>query len=168
MELLQRYVLEERDEIMDNDIRLTAIGLVDHLPIFVRKPLFDLIEESSKNKHMWLCLALSYGSREDIVSAVKTLINEVQAGELRGKDIDEEAIRSRLSTSMLPPLDLVIRSSGEQRLSNFLLWEAAYAEFLFSETMWPDFRKEHLQEALATYQSRERRFGRTSAQIATP
>ena len=165
MELLYRYVLEERDEIMDNGIRLAAVGDLERLPRFVRQALTALMNVSAQNKGMVLCLALSYGGREDITLAVRRLAEEVAAGKLKPEDVDEAAVDERLSTAGMPPVDLLLRTSGEQRISNFLLWQIAYAELLFTETMWPDFRKPDLLAALAQYQARERRFGRTSEQL---
>ena len=165
MELLLRYVLEERAEIMGNDIRLTAIGALQRLPDFVRVPLQALIDASAKQEGMTLCLALSYGAREDIVSAARGLAAEVLEKKLRFEDIDEDRLAMRLSSSALPPLDLLIRTSGELRVSNFLLWELAYAELYFSEAMWPDFRRPDLNNAITAYRTRERRFGRTSDQL---
>jgi len=164
MELLCRYVLEERGEIMDNEIRLTAAGMVERLPSFVRQPLDRLIEDSAANDKMDLCLALSYGSREDIVCAAQRLAREVQAGRISPEQIDEPALESALATAGLPPVDLLIRTSGELRLSNFLLWEVAYAELLFTPVSWPDFRRDQLFAALAAFQQRERRFGRLPSQ----
>jgi undecaprenyl diphosphate synthase len=165
MELLRDYVLEERAEIMDNDIRLVTIGDTTRLPDFVRDPLEALIADSADNRHMTLCLALSYGGRESIVSAARRLADAVKAGEIEPKDITARTFAAELSTRILPELDLVIRTSGEHRISNFLLWEAAYAEFWFTETLWPDFTRETLYEALESYQKRERRFGMTSEQM---
>ncbi len=164
MELLYKYILEEHDEIMENSIRLTAIGELERLPQFVREPLFALIEESKGNTGMILCLALSYGGREDLLACMKQLGEEVRSGRLDPEDLNEVVLEARLSTSLLPPLDLLIRTSGEYRLSNFLLWQAAYAELYFTPTMWPDFRKEQLLEAIGSFQGRERRFGLTTDQ----
>jgi undecaprenyl diphosphate synthase len=165
MELLYRYVLEERAEIMDNQIRLTAIGALDRLPSFVRQPLFELCAESKQNRGMTLCLALSYGGREDIVNAARALAEEIRGGRIDPDEINEVVLESRLSTAELPPLDLLIRTSGEYRISNFLLWQAAYAELYFTPRMWPEFRRPHLLEAIEAFRGRERRFGRTSAQL---
>jgi undecaprenyl diphosphate synthase len=168
MELLYKYILEEHDEIMHNEIRLVAIGALDRLPNLVRKPLFDLVEESKQNRGMVLCLALSYGGREDILGAARRLAEEVRAGRIDPDEINEVTFEARLATALLPPLDLLIRTSGEFRLSNFLLWQTAYAELCFTDVMWPDFRREHLLEAIASYRQRERRFGLTTEQIAKP
>jgi len=165
MALLRDYLVDERPEILDNDIRLTTIGNVDRLPDFVREPLFALKADSANNTGMTLCLALSYGGRETIVDAARNLVTRVLAGEIREQDVNELSFGEALCTNALPPLDLVIRTSGEQRLSNFLLWEAAYAELYFTDTMWPDFKRADLMDAIATYQGRERRFGLTSEQV---
>jgi undecaprenyl diphosphate synthase len=165
MQLLRDYVVDEREEIMDNDIRLTAIGEVDRLPPFVKEPLDALVLESAGNRAMTLCLALSYGGRESIVSAARALCEAVAAGKLAPEAITEERFSASLQTGGQPQLDLLIRTSGEERLSNFLLWEAAYAELYFTDTYWPAFGKAELYEALDSFRGRERRFGRTREQI---
>jgi undecaprenyl diphosphate synthase len=165
MQLLRDYVIDERDEIMENDIRLVAIGDVDRLPDFVKAPLDSLMAESAGNRAMTLCLALSYGGRESLVAAAQKLAAEVARGVLEPQDITEDHISGALQTHGLPRLDLLVRTSGEERLSNFLLWESAYAELYFTETYWPDFGKEELYRALESYRGRERRFGRTREQI---
>jgi undecaprenyl diphosphate synthase len=165
MQLLRDYVIDERDEIMENDIRLIAIGDIDRLPEFVKGPLDALVAESAGNRGMTLCLALSYGGRESLVAAAQKLAGDVARGELAASDITEEHISGALQTNGLPRLDLLVRTSGEERLSNFLLWEAAYAELYFTDTYWPDFGKEELYSALESYRGRERRFGRTREQI---
>jgi undecaprenyl diphosphate synthase len=165
MALLRDYLVDERQEILSNEIRLVTIGNVDRLPDFVREPLDALKADSANNKSMTLCLALSYGGRESIVDAARTIVQRVTAGEIRLQDVNELSFAESLSTHGLPALDLVIRTSGEQRLSNFLLWEVAYAELYFTDTLWPDFKRPELMEALASYQGRERRFGLTSEQV---
>jgi undecaprenyl diphosphate synthase len=165
MQLLRDYVIEERDEIMDNDIRLIAIGDVDRLPGFVKDPLDGLIRDSAENQSMTLCLALSYGGRESIVAAARALCEDVVNGKAGLDQINEERFAAALQTGGLPQLDLLVRTSGEERLSNFLLWEAAYAELYFTDTFWPAFGKPELYEALESYRGRERRFGRTREQI---
>jgi undecaprenyl diphosphate synthase len=165
MQLLREYVIEERDEIMDNGIRLIAIGDVDRLPDFVKEPLEALMRDSAGNRHMTLCLALSYGGRESIVSTTRALCELVACGALKPEEITEDRISSALQTGGLPQLDLLVRTSGEERLSNFLLWESAYAELYFTETFWPDFGKNELYQALESYRRRERRFGQTREQI---
>jgi undecaprenyl diphosphate synthase len=165
MALLRDYLVDERAEILDNGIRLTTIGNIDRLPDFVREPLFELKDASANNTGMTLCLALSYGGREAIVDATRKVVEQVQAGEIRTQDVNELSFAEALCTRTLPPLDLVVRTSGEQRLSNFLLWEAAYAELYFTDTMWPDFKRADLMDAIAAFQGRERRFGLTSDQV---
>ena len=165
MSLLQRYVLEERQEILENGIRLRAIGQVDRLPIFVRTPLKALVRESRDNSGMTLNLALSYGGRAEIVDAVRSLAEDVKRGRLRSSNIDEETISARLYTAGLPDPDLLIRTSGELRLSNFLLWQIAYAEIYVTDVAWPDFRSAELDAAFASFGARERRFGKTGAQL---
>ena len=165
MELLRDYVLGERAEIMDNGIRLTTIGDRSRLPGFVLEPLEALVTDSADNDGMTLCLALSYGGRESIVAAARSLAEAVKAGELDPADIDILSFGQEMQTRMLPELDLVIRTSGEQRISNFLLWEAAYAELYFTDTLWPDFSRAELYTALDSYQKRERRYGLTPDQV---
>jgi undecaprenyl diphosphate synthase len=165
MELLRDYLISERSEIMENEIRLNAIGDVDKLPPLVREPLDALMADSAGNRAMVLTLALSYGGRESIAAAARRLAELVAAGELDPASVDSDRFNSMLPTCTLPPLDLVIRTSGELRISNFLLWEAAYAELYFSSALWPDFRRGDLYAALEAYAGRERRFGLTGAQI---
>ncbi len=160
MRLLADYLERERSEILDNDIRLSAVGRVHRLPSLVRQPLEALIRDSARNEGMTLCLALSYGGREEIVDAARGLVQAAMEGRLAPDEVDEESLEQFLWTAHLPPVDLIIRTSGELRLSNFLLWHAAYAELYFTETLWPDFGEEHLLEALKAFASRQRRFGR--------
>lgn len=165
MQLLNRYLLEERAEILDNDIRLITVGDTERLPSYVRDPMRELIAASAANRRMTLCLALSYGGREMITEAARRIARAVQAGALRPDDIDPRVFESHLDSSRtLPPLDLLIRTSGERRISNFFLWEVAYAELYFSEVLWPDFAREHLLEAFNDYSGRERRFGLVPAE----
>jgi undecaprenyl diphosphate synthase len=165
MELLREYVVEERPELMDNDIRLRAIGDIDRLPAAVRDPLTALIADSAANQSMTLTLALSYGGRESIVAAVRHALRACAAGQLDPRDLDADRFTALLPTGDLPPLDLLIRTSGERRVSNFMLWELAYAELYFTDTLWPDFRRQHLYRALEDYAERERRFGLTGDQL---
>ena len=160
MDILREFLISERSEIMDNGIRLNALGELDRLPNFVRNPLDALMAESSHHTEMVLSLALSYGGREEILRACRALLKQKADPEaLEAKDFERE-----LFTCGLPELDLIIRTSGEIRISNFLLWQAAYAELFFTDTYWPDFREQAFLEALLAYQSRERRFGLTGAQ----
>lgn len=165
MALLRRYLIEERGEILDNDIRLVTVGETHRLPSSVREPMMELIAASANNSKMVLCLALSYGGREMITDAVRAIARAVAAGTVDPAAIDPRMIESYLESSrILPPLDLLIRTSGERRISNFFLWEAAYAELFFTETLWPEFGRAQLLEALADFSRRERRFGLTSDQ----
>ncbi len=165
MELLREYLIKEREEILENQIRLNAIGEIDKLPAYVRDPLEALRAASAKNEGMVLTLALSYGSREEILRVASALMTKARAGALDPARLKEADFEAELWTSGLPPLDLIIRTSGEIRISNFLLWQAAYAELMFSEVLWPDFRSEAFVACLFEFQQRERRFGKTSGQL---
>lgn len=165
MQLLHRYVREERQELLDQQIRLNVIGQVNRLPIFVRRPLKKLCTDTVRNPKMTLTLALSYGSRTEIVDAVRDLARRVADKKLRPEQIDESLFSDSLQTAGLPDPDLLIRTSGERRLSNFLLWQLAYAELYITDLAWPEFRRPQLDEALADFAQRERRFGRTTAQL---
>jgi undecaprenyl diphosphate synthase len=166
MTLLREFLIDERSEILDNDIRLEAVGDVEKLPPMVRDPLDELRAASANNAKMTLVLALSYGGRESIARAVRAAAKDVANGTLRPEDLDVDRFNAYLPTAMLPPVDLLIRTSGEQRISNFMLWEIAYAELVFVEVLWPEFRRTHLHACLEAYAKRERRFGLTSAQLA--
>jgi len=165
MDLLRDYLHRERPEIMENGIRLHAIGELDRLPPRVRDPLEELRRDSARNSDMVLTLALSYGGREEIIAMARRVAADARAGSLRLDSVDAEAVEERLWTAGLPPLELVVRTSGEIRVSNFLLWQLAYAEIHFTETLWPDFGEEALLVAVDDFQRRERRFGKTSQQI---
>ncbi len=165
MDLLREYLESERAEILENGIRLNAIGEVEKLPRFVKEPLDRLRADSAHNKGMVLTLALSYGGREEMVNAARRFAEAVSKGEMTPAQLDTKGFESYLWTHDLPPLDLVVRTSGEQRISNFLLWQMAYAELCFSDVLWPDFRTEAFLRCLAQFQHRERRFGLTSAQL---
>ena len=165
MDLLRDYLHRERPEIMENGIRLHAIGELDRLPPGVRDPLEELRRDSARNSDMVLTLALSYGGREEIIAMARRVAADARAGSLRLDSVDAEAVEERLWTAGLPPLELVVRTSGEIRVSNFLLWQLAYAEIQFTETLWPDFGEEALLVAVDDFQRRERRFGKTSQQI---
>ncbi len=168
MELLRDYLLKEREEILGNQIKLNAIGELDRLPAYVRDPLEELRAASAKNEGLILTLALSYGSREELIRAMAALMRKAKDGLIDPARLKEADVERELWTDGLPALDLVIRTSGEIRISNFLLWQAAYAELMFSEKLWPDFRSEAFVECLFEYQQRERRFGKTSAQLQAP
>ena len=159
MALLSDYITSERRTILDNNIRLTAIGALDELPDKPRKALFDLMEVSSSNTGMTLCLALSYGGKEEIVAAAKSIAKKVASGELNPDSINSEIFDSHLWSSNLGPVDLLVRTSGEIRVSNFLLWSAAYAEFFFCKKMWPDFMEADIDAAIQAFSNRDRRFG---------
>ncbi|MEQ3662219.1 MAG: polyprenyl diphosphate synthase, partial [Flavobacterium sp.] len=149
-----------------NNIKLNAIGNLTNLPTKVQKELNEVISKTSSNNRMTLTLALSYGSREEIIQAVKKISEKVKNNIISNEAIDESIINQHLYTQDLPDVDLVIRTSGEHRISNFLLWQIAYAEFYFTDVLWPDFSEENLYEAIVSYQNRERRFGKTSEQIS--
>jgi undecaprenyl diphosphate synthase len=166
MRLLRRFVLEERAELAARGIRLTTIGDDARLPAFVRGPLAALVEATRANRGMTLCLALSYGGRESIVRAAQRLARAAAAGRLRPEAITEDQVAGALDTRALPPPDLIIRTSGEQRLSNFFLWEAAYAELYFTDVMWPEFGRDDLLAALDVFSRRQRRFGRLATSVA--
>jgi len=159
MRFLHQTLMEEREELKKNNVRLGVIGRVADLPKSVRKALNESIDYLKQGEGLLLNLALSYGGRAEIVDAVKKIVSDVTA-ETKPADIDEGFIEKRLYTSGLPDPDLLIRTSGEMRISNFLLWQLAYAEMWVTDTLWPDFRKKHLFEAVRDYQKRERRFGR--------
>ncbi|WP_336065669.1 isoprenyl transferase [Mesoflavibacter sp. CH_XMU1404-2] len=166
MKLLVSSLKKEINTLLDNNIKLNAIGNLSLLPKKVYKELHEVIELTSKNTHMNLTLALSYGSREELVTAVKEISNKVKNNIISEESIDQSVINKHLYTHNLPDVDLLIRTSGEQRISNFLLWQIAYAELYFTPVLWPDFTEQHLSEAIIEYQKRERRFGKTSEQIS--
>ena len=166
MTLLVETIRKESATLMDNNIRLKAIGNISQLPNKCRRELQEAIELTQENERMTLTLALSYGSRADIVNAARELARQVEAGLLSPDQIDEETFTQTLSTHEMPDPELLIRTSGESRISNFLLWEIAYAEFFFTPKFWPDFRREDLFEAIHNFQQRERRFGKISEQIS--
>lgn len=165
MMLLARHLRKERRTLMKNNIRFSVIGDLEKLPAPVMCEVRKTIEETRKNTGMSLTFALSYGSRQEITCAVRKLAEEVKAGLLQPADITEEMISSHLQSSFMPDPDLIIRTSGEYRLSNFLLWQAAYSELYITQTLWPDFSKDELMLAFRQFESRERRFGRTTAQL---
>jgi undecaprenyl diphosphate synthase len=160
MALLAQYVKSERRTLIDNGIRLTAIGDIDALPDAPRKALLDLIEETSVQTGMTLCLALSYGGQDEIANAARALARRVARGELDPAEIDVDTFGQALWSAELGPVDLMIRTSGELRISNFLLWSLAYAELYFTELMWPEFDEATLDKALAAFADRERRYGK--------
>lgn len=165
MELLISSLKKELSTMMDNNIKMTAIGRIEELPASVQKELNEVIKKTENNNRMNLILALSYGAREELVTATKKIAGLVQDGKLEIEAINEGIIQENLYTANIPDVDLVIRTSGEKRISNFLLWQIAFAELYFTKILWPDFRKDDLYEALINYQNRERRFGKISEQL---
>lgn len=165
MRLLVETINKEVKTLNDNDIRLKAIGDLSKLPKRTRNALLAGIEETKNNSRMDLILALNYSGRWDIINAVQKIAQQVEKEHLKPEHINDQLFKSFLSTHDFPDPELMIRTSGETRLSNFLLWELSYAEFHFLPIFWPDFRKQHLYEAILNYQDRERRFGKTSEQV---
>jgi len=165
MKLLINSLKKEISTLQENNIRLNAIGNLNALPKKAYNELIDVIEKTKSNTRMTLTLALSYGSREEITKTIKEISLKVKNNLISPSDIDESLINKHLYTQSLPDVDLLIRTSGEQRISNFLLWQIAYSELYFTDTLWPDYTKEHLFEAIINYQNRERRFGKTSEQL---
>jgi undecaprenyl diphosphate synthase len=161
MGLLNRYLKSELKEMLDNGIRLAYIGQTEKLPPEVQRTLWQTIEKTEHNTEMTLTLALSYGGRQEIVRALKKMLSDIEKGTLQVNRITEERLSQYLYTAGTPDPDLLIRTSGEYRISNFLLWQLAYTEIFITPTLWPDFRKERYLEALLDYQKRERRFGTT-------
>lgn len=166
MKLLISSLKKEINTLQKNNIKLNAIGNLKALPSQVYKELTDVIEITKNNKRFTLTLALSYGSRDELINTVKQISVKVKNNIISPELIDESVINEHLYTQNLPDVDLLIRTSGEQRISNFLLWQIAYAEFYFTKVFWPDFTKEYLYEAIVNYQKRERRFGKTSEQLS--
>ncbi len=165
MRLLLNSLRDRVNELNDNDIRLTTIGNIEALPVAVRKQLEFDIERTKNNKKMVLNLALSYSGRWELLEAIKQITDSAVQGKIKSEDIDEKIVSSFLTTKDIPDPDLVIRTSGEFRVSNFLLWQIAYSEFIITETLWPDFSKFDLYDAIKIFQKRERRFGKVSEQI---
>ncbi|MDA3953086.1 MAG: isoprenyl transferase [Bacteroidales bacterium] len=165
MSLLIAAINSETDTLIKNNVRLLTIGNIDGLPKNVSENLNELINETSKNTGLSLVLALNYSARWEIVNAVKEIIKENNSKSIDINSIDNEFFEGYLNTKNIPDPDLLIRTSGEYRISNFLIWQIAYSELYFTETLWPDFRKEHLYEAIIDYQKRERRFGKISEQL---
>ena len=165
MKLLLNSLKSEFEKLLKNRIKLNVIGNMDQLPMSVQKELDYVIKQTENNSEMTLTLALSYGGREEIERAIKQLAVKVKNNIISPEKIDQSIINEHLYTRDLPDVDLLIRTSGEKRISNFLLWQIAYAELYFSKVLWPDFRKKHLHKAIINYQKRERRFGKTSEQL---
>ncbi len=165
MSLLVKTIKSEVLGLNDNNIRLLAIGNINDLPHDVQEELNEAIQETSKNTGLSLVIALSYSSRWEIQNAIQNIVIDAKKGILSEQDINDDLISEYLTTKNIPNPELLIRTSGEYRISNFLLWQIAYSELYFTEKYWPDFRKEELFEAIIDYQKRERRFGKTSEQI---
>ena len=165
MELLVDTIRKEVETLNKNNIKLHVIGDIDTLPAYAKNELQEALAETSQNNKFNLILALSYSSRWELVKAVKNIALDVKQGKLLPEDISQDTLQSYLSTSEFPDPELMIRTSGEYRISNFLLYQLAYAELYFTSTRWPDFRKEHLYEAIIDFQNRRRRFGKTDEQL---
>ena len=165
MNILVRSLEKELKTLQDNNIKLNTIGNLEKLPKSAQNKLLEVIDKTKNNTRMTLTLALSYGSREEIVNAVRNISNKVKNNIISIDSIDDSIINEHLYTQNLPEVDLLIRTSGEHRISNFLLWQIAYAELYFTDVLWPDFKEQDLYEAIISYQKRERRFGKTSEQI---
>ena len=157
--LLRSFLVRERREIMDNDIRFAAVGRLDGLPAFVRRELDETVRQSARNRGLVLCLALNYGGRTEIVDAARALAEKVRRGEMAPADIDEATLARHLYAPGAPDPDLLVRTAGEMRVSNFLLWQISYAEFHVTPACWPDFREADLHAALRDFAGRERKFG---------
>lgn len=168
MELLGSFLQSELDTMLRQHIRLNVIGEIRRLPQKVRHVLETTIARTADNREMVLTLALSYGGRDEMLRAARSLAEKVQSGRLSAKEIDEEAFAAELDTAGLPDPDLLIRTSGEMRISNFLLWQLAYTELYFTEALWPEFNVRELHRALQEYGRRQRRFGLTGAQLREP
>jgi undecaprenyl diphosphate synthase len=169
MHLLHDFLHSERDELLGNHIRLRAVGRVDRLPRFVREVLSGIERETGQSESaMTLSLALSYGGREEIADAARALAERVATRELDPAAIDEARLEAEMRSMDVGPVDLLVRTGGEQRISNFLLWGAAYAELIFSPRLWPDWEARDLYEAIEAFQTRDRRFGRVKSDVATP
>jgi len=168
MELLISTISKETKTLMENSIKLQAIGNINDLPAKCQNELNEAITKTKDNNRLTLILALSYSSKWDLLQAIKGIASDVRNGKTTTEDINESMVNSYLSTAPYPHPELLIRTSGEQRISNFLLWEIAYSELYFTQKLWPDMRKEDLYEALYEYQQRERRFGKTSEQLNAP
>lgn len=165
MELLVTSLNKEMDSLQKNNIRLNTIGHLDDLPSNCQKKLKESIQLTENNKGCTLTLALSYGARNEILKATKQLIEKIKKGEISKDNISEAVFQKHLDTASMPDPDLLIRTGGEQRVSNFLLWQLAYTEFVFTDKMWPEFNREDLYQCVLEYQNRERRFGKISEQL---
>ncbi|OUW76951.1 MAG: di-trans,poly-cis-decaprenylcistransferase [Flavobacteriaceae bacterium TMED212] len=165
MKLLVNTLRSEFEKLLQNRIKLNVIGNISQLPEVVQNELEYVMKQTQNNREMTLTLALSYGGREELANVLKQLVIKVKNNIISAENINQSIINEHLYTQNLPDVDLLIRTSGEKRISNFMLWQIAYAELYFSKVLWPDFTKDHLHDALVSYQKRERRFGKTSKQI---
>jgi len=166
MKLLFKYLTRERNQLIKQNIRFKVLGQIERLPQDIVKEIVKTVELTSRNTGMTLNLALSYGGREDILQAFKKAHELILLGKLQPNELCEDTISGLLETSELPDPDFIIRTSGEQRLSNFLLWQSAYTELIFTRTLWPDFTKKDLEEAISNFKNRERRFGSITESIS--
>src|SRR5512133_3532839 len=167
MSLLVNAIVHETDNLNEKNVKMLAIGNLASLPPDVQLRLAEAVQTTSLNTGLNLVLALSYSGRWEIIEAVKKIVGKVQSGEIIENQIDEYVFSTQLTTAGIPDPELLIRTSGEYRISNFLLWQIAYSELYFTETLWPDFRREDLYQAIIDFQKRERRFGKTSEQVIT-
>ena len=165
MDLLVQTIAKEVDELDKSNVRICTIGDMDGLPVSCKNEMNSAYEQTKTNTGVNLILALNYSGKWDITDAVKRLASKIKDGKLNPEDINEESINEELTTSGIPDPELLIRTSGEHRISNFLLWQSAYSEFVFTEVLWPDFKRDDFYKAILNYQSRERRFGLVSEQI---
>lgn len=165
MDLIVLSLDKELKTIIDNKIKLNAIGDINSLPKEVKKKLKETIEKTKNNRNLTLTIAINYGGKEEITNAVNTIINKVKKNIILEEKVDEELINTHLYSNNLPDVDLLIRTSGEKRISNFLLWKISYAELYFTNILWPEFSKNDFNKAINNYQKRERRFGKTSEQV---
>lgn len=168
MRLCAEFAMNEREELVKRGVRVQLIGDPEELPTATRKEMEDLVTATAHGTTMTLALALSYGGRQDMVSAIRQIAIRARAGLVIPEEVNERSVRSYLSTGSLPDPDLIIRTGGERRLSDFLLFESAYAELFFTETLWPDFDETTLDEAFAAYARRQRRYGKTGEQVTAP
>ena len=165
MNLIVVSIEQQTPDLIKNNVRLTAIGDMSRMPEFAASRLAKCMEDTSHCTGLVLCLALSYSSRWEIVEACRQLAREVASGKMKAEDIDDMALSARMATREMPDPDLLIRTGGDLRVSNYLLWQIAYSELYFTSKYWPDFTKEDFVEAIADYQARERRYGKTSEQV---
>ena len=165
MTLLVDTIAKETPTLMENNVRLETIGDIDRLPEGTKQKFLGCIEQTSHNTGLTMVLALSYSARWEITEAMREAVRRAQNGELRAEEVNEQLVSSLMTTAAIPDPDLLIRTSGEYRISNFLLWQLAYSELYFSECLWPEFTEEELYKAIVDYQKRERRFGKTSEQV---